>query len=428
VPSADVLQLARDRGTEQAVARRRDQHLILDAHAEALLGHVDAGLHGEDRAHRQGRLVVAGVVHVEAHEVAEAVDEVLQVAGAFQGPLGGALQVGHRHTRLDGGQDVLLGLVDRAVGLGLLGRELAADREGAGDVGGVAAVLRSGVDHHQLALAQQPGVVVPVQDRAVRAAAHDGAVGEAGGPARRERILDLPLHVALAGACHGGPGGRLVALPGDRHGLLQQRQLLGAVGLAQAGQQRALVDQLQAQPLGQALAGLLVRPRLVEGAWGRDQGHALRVEPGRDGRPVGPAALDAVDPVARLQRRADRVPRTGPAFALRVAWRQEQGGAVVLQAGRQQQPGVGLVDAGQPQEIAVLTVGVPGGAAVRGEQGDAAAQLLHHPLAPGLVDRSRDLGRRSGHGDRGGRRVRGSGGDLAGEQDDQRDNAHGLPP
>ena len=83
------------------------------------------------------------------------------------------------------------------VDVALLAREAARDREGAGHVGGVAAVLGGGVDQHQVAGAQLVRVVVVVEDGAVPARGHDRVVPEQRAAGHAELALHLGLDLVL---------------------------------------------------------------------------------------------------------------------------------------------------------------------------------------------------------------------------------------
>src|SRR5713226_39487 len=237
-PGLNVFQLAREvRRQEAPLAVGQDEHLVLDADAESALRQVDAGLDRDHRAGGKRRAVDSRVVHVESEEVPEAVDELVEEAGLLERSLGDLLQISHGDAFLDRREDVLLRLVDGAVHLGLLVAELPADRIRARHVGGVAPVLGGGIHHHQIAVAQHPRVLAPVQHRAVLAAADDAAVREAGRARGEERVLHLRLHVALADAGQGGPRHRLVARVRDGDGALHQRDLLRRVRLPQPRQE-----------------------------------------------------------------------------------------------------------------------------------------------------------------------------------------------
>jgi hypothetical protein len=69
-------------------------------------------------------------VDLESDEVAEPVDEVLEVPGPVQRPLGQLLQVGHRDPGLDHREDVLLRLGHGTIGAGLPGRGLSGEDTG----------------------------------------------------------------------------------------------------------------------------------------------------------------------------------------------------------------------------------------------------------------------------------------------------------
>src|SRR5450631_1299152 len=196
-PRFHVLELPGNGGGEQAIALRGHQDLILDAHAESLERKIDPRFDGEHRAHGDGFLVVAGVMHVETDEMTEPMNEIGEIAGSAQGFLRRMLQIRHGHPRLDGRKNILLSLVYRAVNRRLFRREVSGHGVGARDVRGIAAVVGGGVDHDQVAVLQDPGILVPVQNRAVRAAADDGRICETGAAVGKERIFELGLNVAF---------------------------------------------------------------------------------------------------------------------------------------------------------------------------------------------------------------------------------------
>src|SRR5207248_6286043 len=118
-----------------------DQDVVLDADAEVAVGEVDAGLDGDDHAGAK-RAVGSDVVDFEAELVADAVDEGVGVPGFVDHVSGGCVHVGNSRagaSRLDRSE---LRPQHDVVSVALLGGETAADRERAGDVGGVAAVYR----------------------------------------------------------------------------------------------------------------------------------------------------------------------------------------------------------------------------------------------------------------------------------------------
>src|SRR5437868_14233883 len=79
-PGLDLFQLAGKVGRQEApLAVGQHEYLVFDPNAERPLGKIDARLDREHRARRQRRLVRAGVVDVETHEMAEEVDELVEV-------------------------------------------------------------------------------------------------------------------------------------------------------------------------------------------------------------------------------------------------------------------------------------------------------------------------------------------------------------
>src|SRR5207248_465992 len=68
-PRFHIFQLpGKIRGQQPPLAVAEEEHLVLDAHAEAALGKIDARLDREDRAGGDRQVVLAGVVDVEADE------------------------------------------------------------------------------------------------------------------------------------------------------------------------------------------------------------------------------------------------------------------------------------------------------------------------------------------------------------------------
>src|SRR5207237_4118878 len=108
-PRFHVFQLpGKIRGQQPPLAVAEEEHLVLDAHAEAALGKIDARFDREDRAGGDRQVVLAGVVDVEADEVAEAVNELVQISAPPQRFLRRFLQVAHRRARPAGSENVLL--------------------------------------------------------------------------------------------------------------------------------------------------------------------------------------------------------------------------------------------------------------------------------------------------------------------------------
>jgi hypothetical protein len=73
-------------------------------------------------------------VHIETHEVAETMDEIRQIASASQRFLGGMLKLSHRDPGLDGGKNIFLRLIHRAIHARLLGGEMSRHGISARDI------------------------------------------------------------------------------------------------------------------------------------------------------------------------------------------------------------------------------------------------------------------------------------------------------
>ena len=164
---------------------------------------------------------VAGTVHVEA-PVCLGLDEFGGVARE-QPQIHQALgQDTHRRFvvvdhgsfrthRRDGGR---LGRQHQLVDGALLPAEAAIDRKRAGDVRGVAVVLRTGIDQQQVPVPEFAAVLGVVEDAGVGAAGDDGGIGRPLAAAQPEFAFQFRLHLvfeaARRGALHGpdmGPGG-----------------------------------------------------------------------------------------------------------------------------------------------------------------------------------------------------------------------------
>ncbi len=127
--------------------------------------------------------------------------------------------VGHAGARLR--ECSRLRSTDQIVQRALRRREAAVDREGAGDIGRVAAVFGTGIDQHQLAIATTRVVGAVMQHAGVAAAADDAAVcrpcvGSA------EFALDLGLQFVLMHARPRQPHCRAMRTHTDVGSLLHQ--------------------------------------------------------------------------------------------------------------------------------------------------------------------------------------------------------------
>lgn len=78
------------------------------------------------------------------------------------------------------GQCRSLRRTDQIMQRALFGGEAAVDREGPGDITGVAAVLGAGIDQDQIAIVRARVVVAVMQDAAVGTGTDDAAVGRTG--------------------------------------------------------------------------------------------------------------------------------------------------------------------------------------------------------------------------------------------------------
>src|SRR5690606_37037143 len=231
-----------------------DDGVVLDADADVPegLGHVvggadvAAGLDGQhhalgERAPVAAELVFAGVVHIHAQPVAGAVHVEAAVVAVFQHAVQAAIdeaEVEHAlGEHLDGG---IVGLVPVRAGAGGLTRgglggehdlihvalragEAAIDREGPGDVGGVAVELAARVDQQQVAVVEALIVFDVVQHAGVGAAGDDAGVGgrlAAGGAEGVQQFgFDLEFVAARAGGAHGAAVGVGGDLRGAAHGV-----------------------------------------------------------------------------------------------------------------------------------------------------------------------------------------------------------------
>ena len=79
----DLIGRARQARGEQFVAGRRDEHVVLDAHADIFLGNVNSRLDGDDHSRFERARRAAGIVHVQANVMAQAVNVVAAQRAAF---------------------------------------------------------------------------------------------------------------------------------------------------------------------------------------------------------------------------------------------------------------------------------------------------------------------------------------------------------
>src|SRR2546430_6158774 len=119
----------------------------------------------------------------------------------------------------------LVGLQHYFVDRALLGGEATVDREGAGDVGGIALELATRVHQQQIPVGERLVVLPVVQNAAVTAAAHDRVVGGVGIVAP-EFVQQLRHHLIFGGAGAAEAHRPLVCPRGDARASAQQRELV----------------------------------------------------------------------------------------------------------------------------------------------------------------------------------------------------------
>ena len=353
---------------------------------------------------------VAGAVHVEGL-VGFAGDQLIH-GTAQQAQLH---QAGgdHLHSGFVGGVPVFTGgdflerrflggqhqLVDSL----LLGRKGTADREGAGDVAGVAVDLAGGVDQHQIAVFQQRVVLAVMQDAGVFAGSDDRAVGRHLRAALAELVIQLGFQAVLIQSGAAGLHGAYVGTGGNvgsgLHHLHFRRRLVQAHVMQQVVEGDKLIRWLR------TLARL--------GADHVDPLHQMTVEFLMDAEGV-------IDPLAAFdqarQNLVDVADREGiigaeladgailtgtqaiPQLALGVALAAEQHVLAMLTTGDQGQHRFRLGEAGEVLEITVLAVDMfhitVADIHRRGRQNGNAVglHLRHQRLAPTGIFRFRDAG------------------------------------
>ena len=142
----------------------------------------------------------------------------------------------------------------------LVGRVRAADRDRAGDVGGVPFVLRCGIEHHHVAGRQVAPVAHVVQLRAANATADDGSVRRPRTAKSHELVLQCGLQlVFLARLLQ--PHGSLVALGADLRRPSDQCQLGGRLLRAQLVHVRMRVAHLDLRMCGREASCPLLAAR-----------------------------------------------------------------------------------------------------------------------------------------------------------------------
>ena len=264
--------------------------------------------------------------------------------------------------------------------------EAAIDREGPGDVGGVAVELAARVDQQQVAVIEALIVFDVVQHAGVGAAGDDAGVGgrlAAGGAEGVQQLgFDLEFVAARAGGAHGAAMGVGGDLRGAAHGG-EFRSVLDEAHLVELGAQVA-----HGVRRGEAAAGLVAHgvkcaeharvPVVVVAEAGPQQGLVGEVV-GQTFFEVadGPRLVEAEGLARGLGAPAVAVPDL--AFFVLFAAEEDLLG---LLAGDQHHDGFGFAEGGEVVEVAVVAVGVVGVAVAHalgrgGQDGDAAAGGLH---------------------------------------------------
>ena len=312
---------------------------------------------------------VSGLVPVEALVFAAA-DVLFQLAFQ-QAKLQQSFGQGFHRSQMPGfirntgpglGQRGSLGGTHQVMQGALWRSEAAIDREGAGDIGRIAAELGTGIDQHQVAIGGAGIVVAVMQDTGVAAGADDAAVSRPG-VIGAEHAFDVGLQFVLMDADARHAHRHFMGLHADVGGTLHQFQLVLRLEQAQLVQQ---VSEFQ-----EFMRRLRTMPDLF--AHTVDPADQLEIE-------VGIAAEVVIDPRAAFQQAGqdfvqvfDGVgivhaeafhraflarTRTIPAFALGVAFTTEQDGLAMLAARYQYQHGFGFGKPAQVPEIRILPVGV----------------------------------------------------------------------
>ena len=300
------------------------------------------------------------------------------------------------------GGDVLagfqVGLEHQLVDGLLFRRETPADREGAGDVAGVAVDLAAGVDQHQIAGVER-GVILPVvQNAGVAAPGDDRAVSRQTRTALAEFVFQLGFQLVLvqpgaAGAhgAHVGTGGHLRGVAHDlqlRRGLAQAQRMQQLVDSDELARRRHALAYLGAHVVGPAqypqVEAVVLADGVVDPPAVFHQRRQQRVD-GLDGKGI----VGAVVAHRTVLAGASPIPQ----FTLRITVATEQDVLPLLAAGHQHQHRFRFREAAQVLEVAVLAIGMLDVAVAqlqrrRRQDGDAAGLHARHQLgaAAGIFD------------------------------------------
>ena len=78
--SASISAISFGKGRKDAVARRRDEHIVFDADADLFFGNVDAGLDGDHHVRLERTRRITDIVDLQPDVMAGPVNEIFLVA------------------------------------------------------------------------------------------------------------------------------------------------------------------------------------------------------------------------------------------------------------------------------------------------------------------------------------------------------------
>lgn len=184
----DIVGGTRKARGEKLVAICGDKNVVLDADTEIFLRDVNAGLVGDDHAGAKRAIVIGGIVDIEAQAVADSVDEILAerlavkifsvridvVVGDFLEAVRAAVEV---DAGLDGVENSGLSAVNDVVDFALARREFSVGRNGASDIGRIAAVFAANIHDDDIAVLDFVVKAIVVEDGGEKSRTDDGGVG-----------------------------------------------------------------------------------------------------------------------------------------------------------------------------------------------------------------------------------------------------------
>src|ERR1700730_1015297 len=165
---------------------------IFNPHAQLLLREVDPRLDSKHHAWTEWKVVVAGVVDIQADVVTQSVNEILAQRLAVQVfAMGIDKIVGHiverillvspqmGFARVECSNGSLVRPEDDIVNLSLTRGELPGRGQSPSNVGGIHGVFASGIDYHNVARLDDARILRIVQHGGIKARAYDGRVSGA---------------------------------------------------------------------------------------------------------------------------------------------------------------------------------------------------------------------------------------------------------